>query len=429
MRKTVPVLQDVDVLVAGGGPAGIGAAVSAARQSVSVLVIERYGFLGGVFTSCDVPSFMGFYHRGRKVAGGVADELVNDLARQSLVKFVDGPTRNEIAREQLDERSLVIIDGERAKKAFEGLVTQAGAEILFHAWASSPVMLERRVTGLCVETRGGAKAVRAKVVIDATGDGHVAALCGVPHTGDSRQNQAKSLVFRFGGVGPMDIKAVHAQIRQDQQAGVFPFPKHRLTHFIPLFVPGQVMVNMTQAGGDSTDCRELSRMEMDLREQGWQVFEYLTDRIEAFKDAYVVSSGVQAGIRQSRNFRAMHTLCENDLRQAAPSEDAIALAVGLMGSHDPAGAHYPHLERLDSVCQVPFHCLVPENVEGLLLSGRCIGVEPRIQDAIRLMPICMATGSAAGTAAALAAQSGCRLADVPVTELQAALRQGGAILA
>ncbi|MBN1674848.1 MAG: FAD-dependent oxidoreductase [Kiritimatiellae bacterium] len=158
------------------------------------------------------------------------------------------------------------------------------------------------------------------------------------------------------------------------------------------------------------------------------MFEYLRGRLDAFKEAYVVSSGVQAGIRQSRNFRATHTLCEDDLRRAARFDDAIALAVGLIGSHDPAGSHYAYHERLDRVCQVPYRCLVPKETDGLLLSGRCMGVEPRIQDAIRHMPVCMATGSAAGTAAALTVRHECQVAEVPIKPLQNALRTNGAIL-
>lgn len=428
LSRTVPVIKETDVLVVGGGPAGIGAAVSAARQGVSVLLIERYGFLGGVFTTCEVPGFMGFTYFGKRIVSGLAWELVETLNARDMVKCIHMGSRKQIPLSAIEDSTLVTIDGEYAKQAFANLVLSSGATILLHTWVSAALHRESAIDGVIAETRDGPKALRTKVVIDATGDGHIAALSGVPYTGDSQTNQAKSLVFRLGDVDELDIKEVKAQIRHDQQIGIFPFPSQRLTNFIPLFAPGQVMVNMTQTGGDSIDCWEMTTIEMTLREQMWKIYHYLKEHIHAFKNAYIVASGVQAGIRQSRNFQATHTLTESDVRSGARFNDAIALAGGTFGTHDPSGTHFTYHERLSSVCHIPYRCLVPRDIDGLLLTGRCIGVEPKIQDTIRLMPTCMATGSAAGIAAALAVQNQCRARNIPIVELQTRLRQTGAIL-
>jgi len=411
--KDIPILARVDVAVVGGGPAGIAASLSAARHGASVLLIERYGFLGGVFSACEVPVLMGFICADRKIVGGIAEEVLSRLAARGALRITDPWTREDLSLEDARASTHYRSSGEEAKRLYDIMIAESSCRLLLHCLMSDAITDDGVVKGVIVETRGGRGAVLADVTIDCTGDGFVASAAGVPYTEDNDTRQAKSLCCRLGNVRHLNIEDVHARIRSDMKSGLFPYPNCHLTNFGPGLGTNEVGMNMTQIGGNSMDPWQATHMEVDLRQQMWAVF---------------VTSGCQMGIRESRHFRTDYVLTESDILDGRSFEDRIGLAGGSYGYHDPKGDDYPWRVGRGNVAAIPYRSLLAEGQDGLLLAGRCMGVESRINDTIRHMPRCMTTGQAAGTAAALAVERSVKVRDVPVPELQSALREDGVLL-
>ena len=427
--RQTPVHGDFDVLVVGGGPAGIAAAVSAARHGARTLLVERYGFLGGMGTAGGVTNFAGLYGKREGVmqplVRGVADEL---LARIDALGGLNAP------QDGLQGRIRVrAYDVAAYKCAADGLLLGAGVELLFHAWAAGVVMEEAHIAAVLVETKSGRRAIRAREVIDASGDADIAHFAGVPYTlGDGAGDMLyPSTMFRISHVdAPRALAAIGEfkaiDVLMDQVAGRYDFPR-RGAILRPQKNASEWRANVTQLRNqdgravDATDARQLSAAEVEGRRQIVEYMRFLRAEVPGFEHAGIAEIAAQVGVRETRRVHCGHMLSGEDVLGGARFDDCIGLnawpvEMHLAGRIDWAFPRDPD----NSFNQLPWRMLVPQTVSNLLVAGRCAGMEHLGQSAARASGACFVMGQAAGTAAAL------RVAGrFSVPGLQAALRVDG----
>ena len=430
-RQTT-VWGDFDVLVVGGGPAGLAAAVSAARHGARTLLVERYGFLGGMGTAGGVTNFAGLY--GRR--GGVMQQLVHGVADELLAR-IDALGGLNAPQDGLQGRIRVrSYDVAAYKCAADGLLLEASVELLFHAWAAGVVMAGGRIDAVLVETKSGRHAVRARQVIDCSGDADIAHFAGVPTTlGDGAGEMLyPSTMFRIGRVDAAralaaigDFKAIDALM--DAAAGRYHFPR-RGAILRPQRNPSEWRANVTQlrnAQGravDATDARQLSAAEVEGRRQIVEYLRFLRAEVPGFEQAEISEIAAQVGVRETRRVHCLHMLGGDEVLAGARFDDSIGLNAWPVEQHVAGGVEwtFPH-DPGNSFNQLPYRMLVPVAVDNLLVAGRCAGMEHLGQSAARASGACFVMGQAAGTAAALRVAG-----SFSVAELQRLLRAGGAEL-
>lgn len=403
-----PLLWTGDVAVIGGGSAGSAAAVAAARQSASTLLVEESAYLGGTGATV-LDTFYGFYAPGTgdRVVGGIGWEVCSALtARRGAFERAN----------TYGAGTGVTYDPELLKVVWDRLATAAGVSVVFHAQATRVVMDCDAVCGVLVETVAGPVHVRAKVIIDASGDADIAWRAGasLERPAPERAVQPLTQTFRLGGVdsAATPTAELHRLMQVHADSGEYDLPRregsaHRTT------APGVVHTNMTRVSGiDPTDPWQLSAAEREGRRQVAEYTRFLVEQIPGYENAFLVSSAARIGIRESRRLIGEYVLTRTDVLGARQFDDAIARcgapiedhAAGqktiwqYVGSGDqtPTGRTYG----------VPYRCLLPREVDGLLVAGRCLSATHDAHASVRSIGQCMATGQAAGTAAAQAAATG-----------------------
>jgi len=430
--RAVPVWGEWDVVVCGGGPAGWVAAVAAARSGARTALVEQLGFPGGMATAGLVGPISKFRFRGERIVGGIPWEFVTRLSARGAA-IDNWPSGN------------VPFDAEAYKQAAQALLCEAGVDLLWHARVcgclgeGAPPM---RLTHVLVETRGGRQALAGRVFIDATGVGDLVARTGLPwrQRAAASELQPMSLCFCLGGV---DTGVWQTQMRDDGvryrslelgallaeevEAGRLenfggPWAVHGST-----LRPGEVSVNATRYAGSAVDPRDLAVAETSLR-RDVPVIVQAFRRHPAFRDAYLISTATQAGIREARGIEGLHTLTAEDLLAPALLEDTVALGGHPVDIHLP-GSSGQQVRFLERPYGIPYRALVPRNSSNLLAVGGCFAADRQAFASARVQAQCMAMGHAAGTAAALCGPAGVGVAELPTGELQQALQQEGAILA
>ncbi|MBL8361550.1 MAG: FAD-dependent oxidoreductase [Rubrivivax sp.] len=408
------VLGEFDVVVAGGGPAGSAAAVSAARHGARTLLVERYGFLGGMGTAGGVTNFAGLYGRRggqmQQLVRGVVDEL---LARIDALGGLNAPQDGLQGRIRV--RSY---DVPAYQCAADQWLAAAGAQVLFHAWICGVAMgADDTLDALIVETKSGRRAVRARQFIDATGDADVSHLAGVPtEWGDGAGNALyPSTMCRIGGVdAPRALDAVGEfkaiERLMDAAAGRYAFPR-RGAILRPQKDPTVWRANVTQlrnAEGravDATDAHQLSAAEAEGRRQIVDYLRFLRAEVPGFERATVLDIAPQIGVRETRRVRCATMLTAEHVLGGARFPDAIGLNAWPIEQHVDGGIAWAFPRDPDNACnQLPFGMLVPARIGNLLVAGRCAGMEHLGQAAARVSGGCFVMGQAAGTAAALRVQ-------------------------
>jgi hypothetical protein len=315
-------------------------------------------------------------------------------------------------------------------------VLEAGVDVLLHTWATGVELdADRRVRALRLFNKGGASRVEVTAVVDASGDADVAAWAGVPFDDPATNGEVQSLstVFRMAGVEVERAEAfgkaaLWARMREASESGAYRLPRIEGSwHRTPQ--SGVVMALMTRVPRvDATDPVQLTRAEIEGRRQAWEYARFLRERVPGFERAVMVSTSPAIGVRESRRVHGRYRLTADDVLAARRFDDEIALCGAPIEDHH-AGADTRWRYVPDGgIYGVPYRCLLPEDVEGLLVAGRCFSASHDAHASARSMGTCMGMGQAAGTAAALAAAEGGVPGDLPAGRLRARLAEGGAVL-
>ena len=444
---------EADVLVVGGGPAGLGAALGAAQAGADVILAERYGFLGGNATAALVMPLMSFHtqrHRAEQPGSaklmptdhGPGDPIIAGAVQMLLERLVAG---GGALAPSLDTGYTVPFDPEVFKLAALELLDEAGVRFLFHSFATD-VTGAAAIDGVVFETKSGPVVIKARAIVDCTGDGDIAARAGAAYEVGRDQDglvQPMTLMFRMVEFNPAEFdnyvrmhpdqwRGVHGLwdlIRRASAAGELDLAREDILFFGTPH-DHEVAVNSTRVTRVlGTDVWDLSYAEWQSRRQMRQIAEFFRTHVPGFEEAYVAQSGVQIGVRETRRILGEYQLTADDLLAARKFDDVIARGSYPLDIHNPTGSgtmlkRVPPGEAYD----IPLRSLMPKGVENVLVAGRCISGTHEAHSSYRVMPISMATGQAAGVCAALAARQRTTTRGVLVTDVQCELMRQGANL-
>lgn len=421
--------RQVDVLVLGGGAAGVMAAVAAARNGAVTMLVESQGCLGGSRTAVGVDTFYGFYTPGehpRKIVGGIPDEIVARLKDEGAL----------LERQNTYGAGTgLTYDVEALKIAYEDLVLQAGVKLLYHTYACRVETVGDRVASVWIANKAGLTEVRAERFVDATGDADIVARAGGEFRTETEEepNQSLTTIFFMGNVDLEQAFSVkHAELvtlmKEANASGEFTLPRedgsyHRTPN------PGVIQANMVRVKNvDATDPCQLTLAEVEGRKQVREYVRFLKSKVPGFQQAYLISTSQHIGVRETRKIVGLYTLTEEDVVEARKFDDAIACCGAPVEDHSPAADTRWVYVKGDGVYHIPYRSLVPRNLGNVIVAGRCLSATHGAQASARNSAQAMAMGQAAGTAAALSLATGRTFAELDVAELQRILRSQHAIL-
>lgn len=386
-QREVPLLHETDILVVGGGPAGVAAAVAARRTTgAKVTLVERYGHLGGQWTGGLVLIVVGMIGKsGTQMTRGLGEEMMSRLSKvhKGIVNY-PGP--------------MPTVDAEALKFVMVEMVAEAEIDVFLHCWGVDAIVDGSKVRGAVFESKSGRQAILSKVVIDATGDGDVYAAAGAEYEHIPYHIGLVSRVGNLPTKAPSGDGASHDKPRNT--GSITP-------------IEGVNWVNMRGETTDALDVRELSRLEMNHRRQIWRQVERLRES-PGYENVYLMETAPQLGVRISRLLGGVKQIMYKDAEAGAPYADMI----GWCG--DWTGTNFEW--------QIPYGALVPRKVDNILAAGRCLSAERKMADLIRVIPPCFVTGHAAGVAAAVSLQDGCLVRDVEVVKVRNILKEQGAYM-
>ncbi len=444
-RKTL-ILKKVDVIVAGGGPAGFSAAVAAAREGADTLLVERYGFLGGGFTAMLVSPVPLYglvcceeFGDVKPLFGGIPQELIKELTK------VKGINIDAVRRTQ-KTGGWVLTDPEMIKAAMQDMVEESGAGLLLHALAVGSVVEGNLVKGVIIESKSGRQAILADVVVDATGDGDVAADAGAPYKrAPVGERLPMSLCSKMANVNvekavPFlgDKKRVNAMIKDAIERGELPKPI--VEQVLPDIGGSEVDIqiydyridpsNWSRKGeaslwgphvrGDCTDVMDLTKAEKQTRKNLQKYVRLFQRHAPGFEEAYLSLTATQIGVRESRRIQGEYVLTlEGDIKLGKTHDDVVIKA-------RKGGMELTKLS-CGPTFDIPYRCIVPSKIDNLLVAGRCISLDEKAAHALepREEPTCMALGEAAGIAAALCVKNKIKPRDLDVSKVQKKLKAEG----
>ena len=452
LTVNAPVIADVEVLVCGGGPAGIGAALAAARQGASTMIIEQQGCLGGVATSSLIGTCFGCYSRDGRypVIEGIFKEIVDELVAQDAAK---PPTNDQDGGSAHSgyapwHRATVPFDFEAAKRLFDQMVMRADITLRYFTSALYPKIEDGRIQGMFVASKNGIEFIRAQTVIDATGDGDVAYRSGCPmligleeegHRGWMSPG-AMSFVLEevdakaFGDycrAGDYRFRELIGRLRQQN---AWPFDDGIFIAF-ELPNPKQYYVKVSptthEQGFDGTDPDVLTLGMTKGRAAVKTLLDVLREHFPGFANARLVQTAPVIGVRNTRRIIGEYQVMVEDVRGGKIFDDTIALTGYHWDMATPDSTEQRLLHKVEMAlpfAAIPYGCIVPQGVDNLLAPGRAISAEWDVLGPFRIMPAAFAMGQGAGTAAAMAAHSGDAMRNVNISALRASLRAQGAIV-
>lgn len=429
-EREIKVAGNYDVVVCGGGPAGFIAAIAAARQGVKTALVERYGFLGGMATAGLVNPLSVFTYNGVKVAGGIPWEFIERL-QSTGAGLIEQPLGN------------VAFDPEKYKLVCQRMVLESGVDLFMHSYISGCLKNGNRISHVIFENKNGSEALEAKIFIDCTGDADLASMAGVPmQESEGRPLQPLSSYFILGGVDTstrMMQEAIHHN-RQGENCHCLPvrekllemkdelgIPEFGGPWFCTTLLPGVITVNMSRASGNVCDNRDFTRAECQLREDSYRMAGILKENFEEFRNSYILAVSPQAGVRESRRIKGIHTVTGEEYLNAVHYGDSMAMGAHPVDIHVAAGAAQ-NITFLKTPGFVPYRAMIAEAFPNLLVAGRCLSADKTAFASLRVQASCMDMGQAAGIAAALCAAGGCDVQDADIPEVQARLRKTGSAI-
>jgi hypothetical protein len=436
--RETKVCHEADVVVVGGGPGGIGAALAASRNGADTVLIERYGYLGGMGTGglvTIIPLLTDY--TGKQQIIGITQEWIDRLIARNAVDYPKpehwGSLDKEIVRyyfersffmTRLDRVSYAaIIDAEISKYILNEMVSEAGVKTYLHSWGTEPIMEGHKCRGVIFESKSGRQAVLGKVVIDATGDGDLLPYAGVEFETNIPPNfRIANLALPFW-VDGVDIKRVN-EFRQKNPQQFMELSRKAMEAgawggFFTSNLPDQdaiVWFHNRYPNESQIDVEELTRVEFEGRRKMMKTYDFFKENMPGFEKSFIVLSAPQLGTRSSRRLIGEYRLTQKDLADNQPFKDTIAI--------------FPDLDRgqesLDHpLMYIPYRCLLTKNVDNLLVACRAFSSDEHVQEWFNLIPHCIAFGEAAGTASALALQSGVSPKKVDIKALQKQLAKQG----
>lgn len=442
-ERVTPIIACPDVLIAGAGPAGIGAAVACARMGVRTMLVERYGFPGGNMTTAMVNPFFTFHDmEGRRIIQGIAGEMAERMKER-------GFSFGHVTDLTFDNASMTPFDPEGAKVLLLEMLEEAGVEMLFHTWVVGVETEGRQIRSVIIENKSGRQALCPRYVVDCSGDADIAANAGVPFLKGRDKDgamQPATLYFRVGGVdknalrrwmkdnrsllkdSPSDeeidsqkaiaLLGLNTLVKAEIAAGkldeaVAPrILMYELTN-------GQFSVNTSRMQNiDGTNAFDLTQAEIRLRKQVLQIHAFLKKHTGGFAQSYIIDTGVQVGIRETRHINGEYTLTEDDILNSRAFDDGIACGTFAIDIHPPHGKEQLFTGSGKHVYEIPYRSLVPQGIDNLLVTGRPISATHVASGSIRVMATCMAMGQGAGVAAAMLAGECCSNREIDINGLR-----------
>jgi hypothetical protein len=440
--REIPVLMEADVVVVGGGTTGPIAAIAAARRGKKVVLIERFGSLGGILT-------LGLNTKpSGALIGGIPLELWN------LARSIGGAGADYMATTKTGGVKIASpTDPEIMKMLLTRLCVEAGVQILFETFVSAPYVEDGAVTGVIIESKSGRQFVGTKVLIDCSADADMAAKANAPFVmGAGNAEQTMQPVSMYFIMKNVDLKRLAHWARDcaDVPARAIPADDKELDYGLWLTgfngmlrsfqaetgvklqrdnitlktADGQMYVNATRVLGVNVfNPQEFTAAILECYRQIEGVARFLKERVPGFEAARLGQVSPILGVRETRHILGEYTLTGADSRGETTFEDTIAADTSALDIHDPKGGDVDFQSM--PPYEIPYRCLLPRGIEQVLVAGRCISADHEAHARSRNMPACMATGQAAGIAAAIAVEEGVRVRDVPVKKVQAALRELG----
>ena len=428
-EQSLPVAYDVDVLVVGGGPAGVAAAFSAARLGKRVLIVEQFNCLGGVATAGGHAHFSIFcaWASPTRIAGGIPHELAQRIVDEGY------GTRDAHG---------VMFEIEGFKVILDKLARECGVEVLYYTFFCETIVENGTAVGAIIQNKSGRQAVLAKRIVDCTGDGDVAASAGAPfeigRPADGKC-QPMTLMFTIGGVDwprvrqwRTDYKMEHVWKQAQANGDMEPFQSVIMGFWWTPTRPDQVGINFTHITGvNATRAEDLTAATIEGRRQAYHCIPVFRKYVPGMENCYMVSTPNTVGVRESRRILAHLVLTEHDMLASREWPDSIGYGSFFIDIHHIDGLGMDRTAfnpRPGFKYQIPYRILVPKGVENILTAGRCVSVTHVALGSLRVMVQCMITGQAAGTAAAISIGDGVPPRSADVAKLQARLREAGCIL-
>ncbi|OGV38356.1 MAG: hypothetical protein A2020_08235 [Lentisphaerae bacterium GWF2_45_14] len=384
-----------DVIVCGGGPGGVCAAMAAARSGMKTLMIERYAFAGGMATAGLVNPFMSYVSaNGKNLANGIFNEIIAKLAENGGIYFADNR----------------VFDDEIMKLVLDEMLMESGVEILFHAHVCGAKRSGGKIESVSAATKSGIQEFKAKIFIDATGDGDLAYYADFKYEkGRSSDGacQPSTLCFRIGGVRtPYVMAELRAHLTEvyleGKAAGKISDPRENVLIFNTLR-DEVIHFNTTRVVlKDSTLSKDLTDSELEARKQTKELFTFFKEKSPYFKNAYILKMAAQIGVRETRRVEGLYKITEDELLKAKHFDDAVARSNYPVDIHNPAGSGTV-IKRIEGeFYEIPYRCLVPLDSTNLLMACRAISSTHEAHSSLRIMPVVASYGEAAGIAAAIA---------------------------